>query len=110
VPRSQNRPLAQKNYKTTKTTKNSTPPRKPIFHLAYVLLALITGAAIATPPASAANLLPNSNIGAMTMIGSVAILMLVLVVEIWRQTAKKTGPRLQAQIIATKKRRHNYFD
>lgn len=99
-----------KPTRETRANKISKPSQKPLFHLAYVILALITGAAIATPPASAANLLPNSNIGAMTMIASVAILMLVLVVEIWRQTGKKTGPRLQAQMIAVRKRRHNYFD
>jgi len=93
-----------------KPTENMKKARRPLFKSAYFVLFLITGAAIATPPAIAANLLPDGNIGALTMISSVAILMFVLVVEIWRQTAKKTGPRLQAQMMAARRKRKNYFD
>ncbi len=96
-------PSEQKPLKSIKKT------RRPLFKSAYFILFVITAAAIATPPAIAANLLPDGNIGAVTMISSVAILMFVLVVEIWRQTAKKTGPRLQAQMMAARRKHKNYF-
>ena len=106
--RSQKTPVQKPSgQKPTESTKKA---RRPLFKSAYFVLFLITGAAIATPPAIAANLLPDGNIGALTMISSVAILMFVLVVEIWRQTAKKTGPRLQAQMMAARRKRKNYFD
>ncbi|MCF6327731.1 MAG: hypothetical protein L3J21_10625 [Devosiaceae bacterium] len=89
--------------------ENIKKARRPLFKSAYFILFIITGAAIATPPAIAANILPNGSIGAVTMISSVAILMFVLVVEIWRQTAKKTGPRLQAQMMAARRKHKNYF-
>ena len=103
----------QKPHKPTPSIpispKSKKSPRRPLFKPTYLILFAITGTSIAIPPAITANLLPNSNIGALTMIGSVAVLMLVLVVEIWRQTAKKTGPRLQAQMMAARKRRKKYF-
>ncbi len=57
-----------------------------------MVVLVLTAAAIATPPAIAANLMPNSNVGALMMILSVAVLMFVLVIEIWRHTASNTGP------------------
>jgi len=105
-------PKKKREQKTPvqKSSENIKKARRPLFKSVYFVLFIITGAAIATPPAIAANLLPDGNIGALTMISSVAILMFVLVVEIWRQTAKKTGPRLQAQMMAARRKRKNYFD
>ena len=80
-------------------------PTRFIFKIVYVALATITLAAIATPPALAASLLPDSNVGALTMIGAVAILMSVLVIEIWRQTGKNTDQKLQRQMIRPNKKR-----
>lgn len=62
--------------------------RNKLFKAAYAILAIITLAALATPPALAASILPDSNVGALIMIGAVGILMSVLVIEIWRQTGK----------------------
>ncbi len=55
----------------------------------YLFLSLMTGLAIATPPAIAANLLPDINAGALFLIGAVVILFLTLVVEVWRETGTK---------------------
>ncbi len=62
--------------------------RNKLFKAAYSILAIVTLAALATPPALAANILPDTNVGALIMIGAVGILMSVLVIEIWRQTGK----------------------
>lgn len=87
-----------------KPLQPSKSSRRPAFKLAYIILSLITAAALATPPATAANLIPDVNIGALTMITSVAILMFVLVVEIWRQTAKNASPGLKRQVIVARKK------
>ncbi len=55
----------------------------------YLFLSLMTGLAIATPPAIAANLIPDTNAGALFLIGAVVILLLTLVVEVWRETGTK---------------------
>lgn len=83
-------------------------PARLLFKVCYVILALITTAALATPPAMAANMLPSSAIGALTMISSVAILMTVLVVEIWRQTANNTDPTFQRHMTAARKKRYHF--
>ena len=62
--------------------------KRIIFKLVYTLLGIITILAVATPPAIAANILPDTNTGAFIMLLAIAILMLTLVVEIWRQTAR----------------------
>ena len=56
----------------------------------YLFLSLMTGLAIATPPAIAANLIPDTNAGALFLIGAVVILLLTLVVEVWRETGRKS--------------------
>lgn len=70
---------------------------KLIFVITYAFLTLVTLAALATPQAIAANILPNDYVGALVMIGSVAILMSALVIEIWRQTGPKAQSDLQEQ-------------
>ncbi len=55
----------------------------------YLFLSLMTGLAIATPPAIAANLIPDTNAGAFFLIGAVVIILLTLVVEVWRETGRK---------------------
>ena len=93
-----------KPSRKTKPVQQSKPSRRPAFKLAYIILSLITAAALATPPATAANLIPDVNIGALTMISSVAILMLVLVIEIWRQTAKNASPGLKRQMVVARRK------
>ncbi len=52
----------------------------------YTLLTLVTATAIAIPPAVATNILPDTTAGALVLIGSIALLLLTLVIEVWRQT------------------------
>ncbi len=79
------------------------------FRITYFTLAIITGAAIATPPAAATDLLPDSNIGAVTMIAAIAVLMLVLVIEIWRQTGKKAMPKSAPRPVTSGRKRRPRF-
>lgn len=76
-----------------------------LFKLIYSSLAVLTILAVATPPAIAANLLPDTNAGALIMVSAIALLMLVLVFEIWRQTGKNASPALQKQIKTMRKNR-----
>ena len=75
----------------------SKKPNKFLFKLIYASLGVLTILAIATPPAIAANLLPDSNTGAFIMVFAIALLMLALVFEIWRQTGKNISPALHRQ-------------
>ncbi|HHG89444.1 MAG TPA: hypothetical protein ENJ90_03055 [Devosia sp.] len=68
------------------------PPGSMAFTF-YLFLSLMTGLAIATPPAIAANLLPDINAGALFLIGAVVILLLTMVVEVWRETGTKRKPQ-----------------
>jgi len=72
----------------------------------YFIMIMITAAAIATPPAIAANLLDDTDIGALAMILSVASLMLVLVIEIWRFTAKNANFTHKNQMPLTRPKKH----
>ncbi len=76
----------------------SKKPNNILFKVIYAALAVLTILAVATPPAIAANLLPDSNAGALIMVSAIALLMLALVFEIWRQTGKNTSPTLHKQI------------
>ena len=73
------------------------------FVLIYAFLALITLAALATPQAIATNFIPDANVGALVMIGSIAILMSALVIEIWLKTTPKEPSELQREITAAQK-------
>ncbi len=76
---------------------------KIFFITIYALLTLITLAALATPQAVAINFIPDADVGALVMIGSIAILMSALVIEIWRQTGPKPQSELQKEISAASK-------
>ncbi len=79
--------------------------RKTLVKLVYLALSLITAAAIATPPAVAANLLPNKNSGALLLIIPVTILLVTLVVEVWRETGRNAKPLLDRQIDQARQQR-----
>ncbi len=75
---------------------NLKPARR--FTPLYVVLVLMTGSALATSSAMAANLLPDNSASAMALIIPVIVLMLMLVGEVWRETAKNAKPLLDRQI------------
>ena len=69
--------------------KNKRPPI--LFLATYLALGLLTLIAIAIPPGIMIHLWPASETGAVIMVIAVAALMVALVVEIWRHTAKEAG-------------------
>ncbi len=69
--------------------KNKRPPI--LFLVAYMALGLLTLIAIAIPPGIMVHLWPATETGAAIMVVAVAALMVALVVEIWRHTAKEAG-------------------
>ncbi|VAW14289.1 hypothetical protein MNBD_ALPHA12-2023 [hydrothermal vent metagenome] len=74
----------------------------------YVVLLLVTGSALATSSAMAANLLPDNSTSALALIIPVIILMLLLVGEVWRETAKNAKPLLERQIAEAQQKRLNH--
>jgi len=81
-------------------------PRSRLTPLYFVLL-LMTGTALATSSAMAADLLPDNSASALAMIVPVIVLMLLLVGEVWRETAKNAKPFLDQQIADARQKRLN---
>ncbi len=73
-------------------------PSNIVAKLFYSVLILMTGAAIATPSASAANMPFETNTGALLLIVPVAILLTTLVVEVWRETGHQAHPMITEQL------------
>ncbi len=77
------------------------------FALLYFVLLLMTGTALATSTALAADLVPDNATSALALIIPVAVLMLMLVGEVWRETARNAKPFLDRQIADARQKRLN---
>lgn len=75
-----------------------------ISHLPATAMIGLVIAAIATPSAAAVDLLPDDRAGAIAIVLGVSVLVVALVVEVWRQTAKHSLSALEQDIADRKAR------